>query len=195
MMARIVLAGTPQPELGLGGVVEEGRERGDLADVEGGVRPAVQAMADAGRQRVVHGGVAERAGDAETRHLAEVVDLGADADDGIQLQQGDGDSGVVEALVGADRRDDFSWQRVNVDLEAEAKCRNRGNCADHVVHLQGRRSTAARPRTCPRERSFGRSDARAGHRLGGVVRCRRLSAQPARLPSRRDQSPMWQRPA
>ena len=136
MMARIVLAGTPQPELGLGGVVKEGRERGDLADVEGGVRPAVQAMADAGRQRVVHGGVAERAGDAETRHLAEVVDLGADADDGIQSQQGDGDSGVVEALAGADRRDDFGWQRVNVDLEAEPKCRNRGNCADHVVHLQ-----------------------------------------------------------
>ena len=28
------------------------------------------------------------------------------------------------------------WQRVDVDLEAEAKCCNGGNCADHVVHLQ-----------------------------------------------------------
>ena len=136
MVARIVLAWTPQPELGFGSFVKEGRERGDLADVEGRVRPAVQAMADAGRQRVVHGGVTQRAGDAETRHLAEVVDFGADTDDGIQLQQGDGDGGVGEALAGADRRDDFGWQRVDVDLEAEAKCRNRGNCADHVVHLQ-----------------------------------------------------------
>ena len=50
VMAGIVLARAPGVELRLRGLVERRRQRDDRADVQVGVRPAVEPPADAGRR-------------------------------------------------------------------------------------------------------------------------------------------------
>ena len=51
--------------------VERRRQRDDRAGVQVAVGPAVEPLADAGRERVVDGRVAERAGDADMgEHVA-----------------------------------------------------------------------------------------------------------------------------
>src|SRR5204863_7327633 len=65
VVARVVLARSPCAELRFRRRVERRRQREDRAGVEVAVRPAVEALADAGRERVVDGRVAERAGDAD----------------------------------------------------------------------------------------------------------------------------------
>ena len=73
---RVVLAPAPGVERRLGRRVERRRQRDDRADVEIAIRPAVEPLADAGRERVVHGRVAERAGDADARQRVDAVDRG-----------------------------------------------------------------------------------------------------------------------
>ena len=64
-------------------------------DVEVAVGPAVEPMADAGRERVVDGRVAERALDADRRQRA-AGEEARHADDRVELQQRERDGGIVE---------------------------------------------------------------------------------------------------
>src|SRR4051812_23882055 len=92
VVARIVLALAPAVIDGFLLGAQRGRERDDGARVQVAVRPAVEALADAGREGVVHGRVAERARRAEMRQdvLATLrLDGALEADDGVELQKRD----------------------------------------------------------------------------------------------------------
>ena len=100
--ARVVLALAP-------GVVDRlrlrrqrGRQRDDRARVEVAVGPAVEPLADAGRERVVDRRVAQRAGDADARQRVRAVD-GLDralqADDRVELEQRDRRRGARRLIV------------------------------------------------------------------------------------------------
>jgi len=53
-------------------------------------------MSDAGRERIVDGGVAERAGHPHSREVVVRVHLTDDTDDGAKLQQRDRRCGIIE---------------------------------------------------------------------------------------------------
>jgi hypothetical protein len=81
--------------------------------------------------------VAERAGDADTRELTQVIDRSLNADDGIQPQEFDGHRGVGQVdLSGLQRGDDFLRQGLDVHLEPYGQRRRRRDCRHDVVHLQ-----------------------------------------------------------
>src|SRR5678815_5874282 len=65
--ARVVLSRAPRIEDRLGRGVERRRQGNDGAHVEIAIGPAIQALADAGCKRVVHGGVAQGTGKADSR--------------------------------------------------------------------------------------------------------------------------------
>ena len=98
------------------------------AGIEVAVGPAVAAMADAGRHRVVDGRVAQRAGDADPRDPA-IDDLAAHADHRVERDQRDGGGGIREVGAG----EHVGRHRVGVDLEADAQRRGRRQVADELV--------------------------------------------------------------
>ena len=53
--------------------IDGGGQRDDRTGIEVTVGPAIEAFADAGRERVVYGRVAQRAGDAHARQLIDAV--------------------------------------------------------------------------------------------------------------------------
>src|SRR5438552_3391087 len=72
------------------------RERHDGADVQVAVRPAVEAPADAGGERVVDGRVTESALEADRSDAAARVEEARHPHDRIQLEERQGRRGVVE---------------------------------------------------------------------------------------------------
>src|SRR2546430_8154925 len=72
------------------------RERHDRADVQVAVRPAVEAPADAGGERVVDGRVTEGALEADRSDAAARVEEARHPHDRIQLEERQGRRGVVE---------------------------------------------------------------------------------------------------
>ena len=89
-----------------------GRERRDHPDVEVAVGPPVEPMADAGGKRVVHGGVAERALDADRFQASVRVERASQTHHGTQLEQGKRCRGVVEIdLAGRDLLPADYWKR------------------------------------------------------------------------------------
>ncbi len=137
MVPRIVFARTPGVEFRLGGGVERGRQGDDRADIQIGVCPPIQPPADAARERVIDGRVAERAGDANACQLPRTVDSSADADDGVEPKQFDGHRRVVQIdLTGFQRGDNLARQGFDVDLETNGECCCRGNGREDVMHPQ-----------------------------------------------------------
>ena len=137
MVPRIVFARTPRVEFRLGGGVERGRQGDDRADIQIGVCPPIQPPADAARERVIDGRVAERAGDANACQLPGTVDSSADADDGVEPKQLDGHRRVVQIdLTAFERDDDFARQGFEVDFETNAERCCRGNSGEDLVHAQ-----------------------------------------------------------
>jgi hypothetical protein len=98
-----------------------GRARDDLADVEILVWPAVEAVADAGRQRVVDRGVAEGTRQPERAKRA-VVEEALGSEDGVEPQQRRCDRRVVEVdLASAQRLHNVARQGIHVHLEAKTE--------------------------------------------------------------------------
>ncbi len=113
-----------------------GREPDDRADVQVAVRPAIQPVTDARRERVVHRRMAEGALDAEGAQSSLAVGEPRHADDRVRGQESHGDGGIVEVhLVGLQRIDGCLGQRVDVDLQPH---RERGLRADAGTHAAER---------------------------------------------------------
>src|SRR5262245_661922 len=94
-------------------------------------------MADAVCERVVDGGVAERAGDPDRLEMTGAVDRALDAEDGVELQQRDGDGWVVQIdLLRLERVDDARRKRVDVDLESHRERGRRTDLRDGFLHPQ-----------------------------------------------------------
>jgi hypothetical protein len=113
------------------------RERDDRADVEIAIRPAVETMPDARRERVVDRRVTQRARDADVAHRAVGVRDRFDADHRVRGEQRLGDRGIVEVdLAGLQRRDDIAWQGVDIDLDAERERGGRADTEQGAVELE-----------------------------------------------------------
>ena len=100
------------------------RERDDPPGVESRVGPAVEPVADARQEGIVHGRVAQGAGDADPDQgvaAADGLDRAHDADHRVELEQrhgrrrvGQADRAVLDALH------DLRGKRLGVDLEPTA---------------------------------------------------------------------------
>jgi hypothetical protein len=154
---RVVAARSPAREHLLhGGLVdpeevgerlEIGGERDDGADVQVAVGPAVQALADAGGERVVDVRVAERALDAERLDPPGRVELAGHSHHGVQLEERKGRRGIVEVhLARLDLRDELRRQGFRIHLEPDRKRGLRAYASaeaavfftgDGLVQLQG----------------------------------------------------------
>ena len=84
MVARIVFAWTPRVELDLRAVVQRRRQRDDCPDVQVGVSPAIEAVADTCRVSCMKGGVSQRTRNADAGQLSRVVDAALNSDDRIE---------------------------------------------------------------------------------------------------------------
>src|SRR5262245_48276482 len=73
--ARIVFARAPGIEDRLRRGVDRGRQRDDGPRIQGAIRPSVEPLADAGREGIVDGRVAERAGNANARQHILAIDV------------------------------------------------------------------------------------------------------------------------
>jgi hypothetical protein len=81
--------------------------------------------------------VAQCAGDAEARQLPGIVHTTAHAEDGVQPQQFDRDRRVCQVdRVAAQRRDDRSRQRLDVDFQTDGQRRRRSDGRHDLVHPQ-----------------------------------------------------------
>ncbi len=97
-------------------------QRHDRADVEIAVGPVVEPLTNARRERVVDGRMTKRALDAHRPDAAVGVGEGGDADDGVELEQGDGRGWIVEVDLGRfDLLLQSARQRVCLDLEANGQ--------------------------------------------------------------------------
>src|SRR5262249_33907991 len=102
---------------------EVGRQPDDRADVEVPVGPAVEAMADAGREGIVDRRMAERALDADRREAPTGVEAPGHPDPGVELEECKLGRRVVQvALTPLELLAEASRQRVEVDLQADAEC-------------------------------------------------------------------------
>ena len=130
---RIELAGTPTIQHGPNGSLvnteqfgERGyirRRRDDGADVEITVGPAIQPRTDTRSERVIDGGVAERALDADRLQGSVLVEESLDANHRVFLEQGQRGGWVVEIdFPFLDRADEISWQRIGIDLQPQGQC-------------------------------------------------------------------------
>ena len=118
-------------------VVERWRQRDDRADVEVGVRPAVEPRANALDQGIVDGGVAQRAGDADTGQLPRFIDPSPDADNGVQAEELDGDCGVLQVeVVRANRGYHRRRECRDVNLQTDPERRFWIDRGDRLVHAQ-----------------------------------------------------------
>ena len=137
MMARIVFARTPGVEFRLGRGVERGRQGDDRADIQIDVRPPVQPPADAARERVVDGRVAERAGDADARQLPARSTLPRTPTTALSRSSSTVTAGSFRSTSPAlQRGDDLARQRFDVDLETDGERRRRWNGREDLVHPQ-----------------------------------------------------------
>ena len=96
-------------------------------------------MADAGRQRIVDVGVAQRTLNADRTQVAGRVESTRQADDGIEPEQRERRAGIVEVdLAGAQLVDQRPGQRVGVDLQADGQRQRRADArADAAILLAG----------------------------------------------------------
>src|SRR5207248_2466385 len=103
------------------------------------VGPAVEPLADAGRERIVDGRVAERALDADRLQSGGAGEEAGDADDGVQLQQRQRRRRIVQ--VDGSRLDagrDVGGHRICVDLQADGQRRLRADArTDAAVRAPG----------------------------------------------------------
>ena len=76
--------------------LQVGRECDDRSDVQVTIRPSVQPVADAGRERIVHSGMTERALDAHRTDRAAGIQERGHADDCIRFEQRDRVRRIVE---------------------------------------------------------------------------------------------------
>jgi hypothetical protein len=94
--------------------------RHDRAHVQVAVAPTVEPLADAGRERVIDGGMTQRALDADGSQLPIRTEDTGHADDGVQLQQRDGRGRIVEIdLTGLDLRGQGGRNRLRIDFQAQ----------------------------------------------------------------------------
>jgi hypothetical protein len=92
----------------------------DGPHVQAPVRPPVQAPADAGRERVVHGRVAQGALDAHGPQRPRVVEATGDAHHRAELQEGERRGRVVEVhLACLDRRPHLRRERLGIHLQSD----------------------------------------------------------------------------
>src|SRR6185312_9462152 len=92
--------------------------------VEIAVGPAVETLADAGSERVVDGGMAERALDAHALDAAVAVRESRDADHRIQFEQGDGGCRVVQVhLAGGDLLLQCGGEGIGIYPQTDGKSR------------------------------------------------------------------------
>jgi hypothetical protein len=78
-------------------------------------------MTDPGHDRVIHGGMTQRAGDAKPRDAIVGVHRGLESDDGVHRQHGDRGRRTPEI----DCLEDAGWERVRVHLEPHLQRRGR----------------------------------------------------------------------
>ena len=81
--------------------LEARRERNDGADVEIAIGPAVAPAPDALRERIVDGGMTERALNSHRGDAAAFVEDAGDADHGVELEQLERDGGILEVDLAA----------------------------------------------------------------------------------------------
>src|SRR5436853_493411 len=90
----------------------------DCADVQVPVRPAVQAVTDAGSKGIIHRRMAQSARDTDRTQTAIGIEISADAHHCIQLEQSQGDGRVSQihfALLQLISQ--RLWQGLYVDFE------------------------------------------------------------------------------
>jgi hypothetical protein len=110
--------------------------RGDRADVEVAIGPAVQPFADAERELVVDRRVTERALDAD-RTQPSALEESRQADDGLQPEQGERRGGIVEVHVAAAKLPhEIGRQPVEIDLEPHRKRRTRAHSRADAAELR-----------------------------------------------------------
>jgi hypothetical protein len=102
-------------------VRESAGDRAYGPDVQISIRPAVLPMTDARHDRVVHGRVAEGAGDAEAHDVIVRIHRGLQTHDGVHLEQRDRRRRALEI----DLREDPRRQHVRVHLEPDLERRRR----------------------------------------------------------------------
>src|SRR5262249_42151378 len=116
--------------------LEAGGERQNRPDVEIAVRPAVETMANARRERIVDARMAKGTLNAHRLQSATAVEETCHADNGIQFEQRERRGGIVEV--------DFSVfdlllqrgrQRVRVDFEPHRQRHFRTNAAAYTAVL------------------------------------------------------------
>src|SRR5262249_35446197 len=112
------------------------REIDDRADIQIAVRPAVQPAANSRREGIVYGGMTQRALDADRFDILLSVEKSRDTDDGIQLQQRESSSGVVQ--IDSSFRDALAHgigQRVHIHLQSHSQRRFRTDAWPHTPEL------------------------------------------------------------
>jgi hypothetical protein len=111
-----------------------GRERDHRTDIEVAIGPAVEPAADAIGERVVDGGMAHRAREADRAQRALCVEEALHADDRVELEQRERRLGAVEVdLALLDGLDDGARKRGGVDLEADRQRALRAQSRSHAA--------------------------------------------------------------
>jgi len=96
------------------------------------VRPAVQPVANAMRQGIIHRGMAEGAGNADRFQRAVLIEVAFNAHNRILLQEGQGDRDIVQVdLAPFELMDDLLRERIDVHLQTHSQGLLGGEpCAD-----------------------------------------------------------------
>jgi len=86
------------------------------------VRPAVQPVANAMRQGIIHRGMAEGAGNADRFQRAVLIEVAFDAHNRVLLQEGHGDRDIVQVnLAPFEPVDDLLRERIDVHLQTHSQ--------------------------------------------------------------------------
>ena len=141
VVARIVLPCSPRVVDRLLSWRECGRERDDRAGIEVAIRPSVEPLTDPRSERVVRGGVTERAGNSDS-HQRIVVSRAHDGSlqpyDGVELEERDRRRRAREADRAAlNPLHHLGRQRVGIDLETDGERRRWvDRVHDDQIHVQ-----------------------------------------------------------
>ena len=110
MVSWVVSSGSPGAELGLGRVVQRWGQAENRTDIQIAVWPSIEAPADAARERVVYGGVSQRASRPDADKLAQVVDFAHHPYHGIEPQECNRHGGIGQVdLSRLERSNQCGW--------------------------------------------------------------------------------------
>src|SRR5690348_2796112 len=93
-------------------------------------------MADAGSERIVHGGVAERTLNADGTERSLRIEKAFDADDGVQFQERESDRGIIQIdLAGFQLCLQGQRKRIDVDFESDRQRRRRADARTNAAEV------------------------------------------------------------